>query len=568
MFGVQLICGLVLVLDAEPVLGIRVWREARFWSREARAREEFEFGSRNARDIMRRTQRIIKPPSYLGYNSDSQLSVSNTSGFEVEDLLISQDNNDRVNVTPTSNGRTGLTQAMQDLQTENVLPETDPNLEKHYEDIMMEAFGASLDKSTCIDHSIWTERWVKSVQLPKRLYTLPNGNIGRKYVDLLTHELKLLSTTADSTSKRVLVMSRVLLQRDPMIKASKDIRTLIGRRIEDWKENKFDKLLAEAVRCGKKKQINQDNLDDKHVSKVFASLMMKGKKRSAMRLLSERASEGVLDPMQEVKKGLTVLETLKSKHPEPHKSHLSSRLQVPVLPDIEDVIISSASIEKTTRSLQGSSGASGADSEHWQTVLLRHGAHSSHLRDEVATLSTKMCNQILPWSKVRALVSERLIALDKCSGVRPIGIGECLRRIICKNVTEFTKIDLKETCSTDQLACELKAGVEGAIHALSDVFDDNKEDSCGMLLMDASNAFNSLNGETALWNARILWPRCSRFLFNIYRGFASLFVGGVDEVIYSREGTTQGDPLVMFFYGVSLFPLIRKLKNPNNVLQS
>ena len=205
-------------------------------------------------------------------------------------------------------------------------------------------------------------------------------------MDLLTHELKLLSTTADSTSERVLVMSRVLLQRDPMIKASKDIRTLIGRRIEDWKENKFDKLLAEAVRCGKKKQINQDNLDDKHVSKVFAS--------SAMRWLSERTSGGVLDPMQEAKRGVTNLEILKSKHPEPHKAHLSSRLQVPVLPDFEDIIINSASIEKTTRSLQGSSEASGTDSEHWQTVLFRHGAHSSHLRDEVATLATKMCSQI------------------------------------------------------------------------------------------------------------------------------------------------------------------------------
>ena len=235
-------------------------------------------------------------------------------------------------MTPTSNGRTGLTQAMQDLQIEDVLPETDPNLESHDEGIMMEAFGASLDKSTCLDHSIWTERWVKNIRLPKRLYTLRNGNIGRKYVDLLTHELKLLSTTADSTSERVLVMSRVFLQRDPIIKASKDIRKLIGRRNEDWKENKFDKLLAEAVRCGKKKQINQDNLDDKHVSKVFASLMMKSKVRSAMRWLSERASGGVLDPMQEVKKCMTVLETLKSKHPEPHKSHLSSRLQVPLYP--------------------------------------------------------------------------------------------------------------------------------------------------------------------------------------------------------------------------------------------
>ena len=130
------------------------------------------------------------------------------------------------------------------------------------------------------------------------------------------------------------------------------------------KENKFDKLLAEAVRCGNKKQINQDNLDYKHVSKVFASLMMKGKVRSAMRWLSERASGGVLDFMQEVKNGMTVLETLKPKHLEPHKSHLSSRLQVPVLPDSEDVIISSASLEKTTPSLQGSSRASGIDSEH------------------------------------------------------------------------------------------------------------------------------------------------------------------------------------------------------------
>ena len=49
-------------------------------------------------------------------------------------------------------------------------------------------------------------------------------------------------------------------------------------------------------------------------------------------------------------------------------------------------------------------------------------------------------------------------------------------------MAEFT-IDLEETCPTDQLACGLEAGVEGAIHALSDVFDDNKEDGCDMLLM-------------------------------------------------------------------------------------
>ena len=67
--------------------------------------------------------------------------------------ITQQSQNDRVNVTPSSNGRIGLTQAMQDLQIEDVLPETDPNLESYDEDIMMEAFGASLDKSTRLDHT-------------------------------------------------------------------------------------------------------------------------------------------------------------------------------------------------------------------------------------------------------------------------------------------------------------------------------------------------------------------------------------------------------------------------------
>ena len=80
--------------------------------------------------------------------------------------------------------------------------------------------------------------------------------------------------------------------------------------------------------------------------------------------------------------------------------------------------------------------------------------------------------------------------------------------------------------------------------------------------------FNSLNRETDLWNARILSPICSRFLFNNCRGFASLFVAGANEVIYSREGTTQGDPLARFSYGVSLLPLIRKLKDPKKALQT
>ena len=130
------------------------------------------------------------------------------------------------------------------------------------------------------------------------------------------------------------------------------------------------------------------------------------------------------------------------------------------------------------------------------------------------------------------------------------------------------KKDLEETCGSQQLACGVKTGIEGAVHAVEELFNSTKEDGHGFLLMDASNAFNALNRETALWNARILWPRCSRFLFNTYRGYAPLIVAGTTELLFSSEGTTQGDPLAMLFYGVSLMPLIESLKGRDKYLQT
>ena len=313
--------------------------------------------------------------------------------------------------------------------------------------------------------------------------------------------------------------------------------------------------------------------EDEHTAVVFARMMMEGKVRSAMLWLTSRSGGGLLHPNDEVIDSTTktrklVIDILEEKQPVAQQSKEEARIQVDSLPELETVTITSSYIEKIARSMHGGAGPSGTDSEHWKDAFLRFGGHSSALRDEVAALITKIANEIIPWNQIRALMSGRLIALDKCPGVRPIGIGECLRRIMCKCMAEATKKDLEETCGSQQLACGVKAGIEGAVHSVEELFNSTKEDGHGLLLMDASNAFNALNRETALWNARILWPRCSRFLFNTYSGYAPLIVAGTTELLFSSEGTTQGDPLAMLFYGVSLMPLIESLKDRDKYLQT
>ena len=200
---------------------------------------------------------------------------------------------------------------------------------------------------------------------------------------------------------------------------------------------------------------------------------------------------------------------------------------------------------------------------------MRHGAHSERLRDSVASLARQLSNSLVDWHNIQALMANRLVALDKRPGVRPIGIGECLRRIVGKCLAIATGMDVTEICGSDQLCTGLNAGIEGAIHAMDDIYKKESVNSWGVLLMDAANAFNCINRKTAFWTARSKWPRCARFLFNTYRGQSPLVLQGTDQLLYSKEGVTQDDPLSRQLYATVVLPLITSLKETNkNVIQN
>ena len=168
-----------------------------------------------------------------------------------------------------------------------------------------------------------------------------------------------------------------------------------------------------------------------------------------------------------------------------------------------------------------------------------------------------MCTEFVDPLTTEPILASRLIPLDKGNGdVRPIGVGEVIRRIIGKCVTKVTKQDIFKASSSLQVCAGFKSGSETAIHLMHNIFKAYNTDS--VLRIDASNAFNSLNSAAALHNVRILCPTIATYAINTYRQPTRLFIIG-GKKLRSEEGTTQGEPLSMCLYAVSLQPLITRL---------
>ena len=72
-----------------------------------------------------------------------------------------------------------------------------------------------------------------------------------------------------------------------------------------------------------------------------------------------------------------------------------------------------------------------------------------------------MANSRPPWADYRALMSGRLIGLDKYPGLRPVGVGDTWWRILEKYVLLVTGEEAKEDCVKEQLFSGLEAGNEG-----------------------------------------------------------------------------------------------------------
>jgi len=393
--------------------------------------------------------------------------------------------------------------------------------------------------------------------------------VGKECLTELTRLINLFNRKTDFSDialSLVHIFLPLMLQKPAPKSKAKNNSRYLATRLQWWKNGDLELLLKQCNELQKKlKKKVVKEAEGKR--KAFCRLMLQGKISKALKYVdnSADATLGVHAINEEI------INTLQEKHPDPGPIVEEAMLQYTTeIPD--EVIyepIDADLIIKATRRISGAGGPTQVDADSWRHMICSKffRVESENLAHAIADLTKILCTEEVNPECVKELYAGRLIPLDKGNGgVRPIGIGEVLRRIISKSVTTTLKEDIIEAAGLLQTCSGLEGGIEAAIHAMSRAF--NLSETEALLLVDADNAFNSINRTVALHNVERICPSFHRFLFNSYQVPVKLFISGSRKFIWSKEGATQGDPSAMAFYALATRPLMDVLAKIGKIIQS
>jgi len=167
------------------------------------------------------------------------------------------------------------------------------------------------------------------------------------------------------------------------------------------------------------------------------------------------------------------LRSLRDKHPT--NRPVSAKAVLPCdVPSVDSSIIfeeiDTSLIRKMALKCTGAHGPSGLTASEWKQLRTSFGTVSNDLCSAIAAATRHLCVCYIDPSCLSAFVACRLIALDKCPGVRPIGIGETVQRIMSKAILSVLRFDILQAARSSQLCAEQDSGCETVIHAVRELF--------------------------------------------------------------------------------------------------
>ena len=188
--------------------------------------------------------------------------------------------------------------------------------------------------------------------------------------------------------------------------------------------------------------------------------MRKGNVHNAMKLLTNN--------MKKLNK--KTLEQLKQKHPQ--RRDADPEIMLPdKLEEIHPIkfdSIDAENVRKTALKTRGGAGPSGVDADGWKKILTSNqfGNSTDDLCKTFAEVIKKLCTVENQSTSSEAFLTNRLIPLDKNPGLRPIGVGEVLRRIAGKVIVSHLKEYVIQSVGSLQVCAGQDAGCKSLIHAM------------------------------------------------------------------------------------------------------
>ena len=162
-----------------------------------------------------------------------------------------------------------------------------------------------------------------------------------------------------------------------------------------------------------------------------------------------------------------------------------------------------------------------------------------------------------------------LIDLDNQPGMQPVGIRKTWRHLFAKCVMKVTGPESTTVCQDDQLCDVLKAGTDGAVHGVQDIWDDNFSTyDWVFLIVGAKNDFNNIK-KLECFGQFAMYGRPELIFFKLL--FSMVIDGTAKLEWYIQLPTEQGRrdawrTNLYCAYGIDIIPLIKQLQSEFSVV--
>ena len=255
-----------------------------------------------------------------------------------------------------------------------------------------------------------------------------------------------------------------------------------------------------------------------------------------------------------------VMDKLRAKHPraQPARAALLP-LGPPARTDVPD--IAAADVVAAVRSFRRGSaaGPSGLRDDHLREAL--GSAHGDEVAAHLAEVVQLLVRGDAPLEIAPHMAGAALHALPKPGGdVRPIAVGETLRRLASKCLCQAVREPAQRWLSPLQLGVAVSLGAEAAVHTARNWFHRNSgHANKAFLTIDFENAFNSVDRAAMLREVRLRLPGLAPYAEWCYGHHSRLLFDG--EPLTSEAGVQQGDPLGPLLFSLAVQPALRAVRS-------